>query len=42
VLSKLKPFADLLQLDQEMAKKRITVNSIPGQGPDINRDEIRP
>jgi hypothetical protein len=42
VLSKLKSFLDLLQLDQEMAKKRITVNSLPGQKADIDRDETRP
>jgi hypothetical protein len=42
VLPKLKSFLDLLQLDQEMAKKRITVNSLPGQKADIDRDELRP
>lgn len=42
VLSKLRPFKDLLQLEREMAQKRVTVYPLPGQQADIDRDEIRP
>jgi hypothetical protein len=35
-------FEELLQLDKEMAKKRLTAEALPGMKGDVNREEARP